>query len=169
MARRSSFTGRTLGHPMLSGCLPGTARGCVKRCLSYKCLETRVVLCRRHLHSSEECTSWAVFEHANFCTSNVCVPVVQGYATFNDDIQATAAVTLGALMGAQRLPGVPRLRDQTFLLFGAGQANLGAAQLLIRALADGGVSKEDAKHQIWLFDSQVYANVASPHSQELHA
>ncbi len=80
---------------------------------------------------------------------------MQGYATFNDDIQATAAVTLGALMGAQRLTGVPRLRDQTFLFFGAGQANLGAAQLLIRALADEGVSEEAAKHQIWLIDSQV--------------
>ncbi|BDA40585.1 NADP-dependent malic enzyme [Coccomyxa sp. Obi] len=78
----------------------------------------------------------------------------RGYATFNDDIQATAAVTLGALMGAQRLPGVPRLRDQTFLFFGAGQANLGAAQLLIRALADEGISEEAAKRQIWLFDSQ---------------
>ncbi len=80
---------------------------------------------------------------------------LQGYATFNDDIQATAAVTLGALMGAQRLPGVPPLRQQTFLFFGAGQANLGAAQLLVRALADEGVSEEDAKRQIWLMDSQV--------------
>lgn len=81
----------------------------------------------------------------------------QGYATFNDDIQATAAVTLGALMGAQRLPGVPPLRQQAFLFFGAGQANLGAAQLLVRALAEEGVPEEDAKRQIWLMDSQVRA------------
>ncbi|KAK9916262.1 hypothetical protein WJX75_000644 [Coccomyxa subellipsoidea] len=78
----------------------------------------------------------------------------RGYATFNDDIQATAAVTLGALMGAQRLPGVPPLRQQAFLFFGAGQANLGAAQLLVRALAEEGVPEEDAKRQIWLMDSQ---------------
>lgn len=87
---------------------------------------------------------------------------MQGYATFNDDIQATAAVTLGALMGAQRLPGVPPLRDQTFLFFGAGQANLGAAQLLVQALAEEGVPEADAKRRIWLIDSQVLSGGSLP-------
>lgn len=79
----------------------------------------------------------------------------QGYATFNDDIQATAAVTLGALMGAGRLPGVPPLAEQVFLLFGAGQANLGFAQLLLEALKSRGISGAEAKKRIWLMDSQV--------------
>ena len=80
---------------------------------------------------------------------------VQGYATFNDDIQATAAVTLGSLYGAQRQEGVPRMADQTFLFFGAGQANIGAAQLLTLALAQNGLSAAEARSQIWLMDSQV--------------
>ena len=80
---------------------------------------------------------------------------VQGYATFNDDIQATAAVTLGSLYGAQRQAGVPSLADQTFLFFGAGQANIGAAQLLTLALARNGLSAAEARSRIWLIDSQV--------------
>ena len=80
---------------------------------------------------------------------------MQGYTTFNDDIQATAAVTLGSLYGAQRQEGVPKLADQTFLFFGAGQANIGAAQLLTLALAQQGLSAADARSRIWLMDSQV--------------
>lgn len=55
--------------------------------------------------------------------------------SFNDDIQSTAAVALAAVLGACRLPGVPPLTAQTFLLIGAGQASLGIAALLVKALA----------------------------------
>lgn len=79
----------------------------------------------------------------------------QGIPCFSDDIQATAAVTLAALLGAQRLPGVPPLREQAFLFYGAGQANIGAAQLIVEALAQEGLAREEARHQIWLIDSQV--------------
>ena len=81
--------------------------------------------------------------------------LLQGFATFNDDIQATAAVMLGALLGAQRQAGVPRLQDQAFLFYGAGQANIGAAQLLTLALRQGGLSQDEARSRIWLMDSQV--------------
>ena len=80
---------------------------------------------------------------------------MQGFATFNDDIQATAAVILGALLGAQRQAGVPKLQEQRFLFFGAGQANIGAAQLLTLALTQRGLSQEEARSRIWLMDSQV--------------
>lgn len=40
--------------------------------------------------------------------------------------QATAAVTVAALLGAERLPGVAPLEQQTFLFFGAGQASGGS-------------------------------------------
>ena len=76
-------------------------------------------------------------------------------ATFSDDIQATAAVTLAALLGAQRLPGVPRLRQQAFLFYGAGQASIGAARLLLEALQQEGVPVAQARRQIWLMDSQA--------------
>ena len=79
----------------------------------------------------------------------------QGFLTFNDDIQATAAVTLGALFGGQRQKGVPKMADQTMLFYGAGQANIGAAQLLIMALIQEGLAEEEARSRIWLMDSQV--------------
>lgn len=82
---------------------------------------------------------------------------MQGVATFSDDIQATAAVTLAALLGAQRLAGVPRLRRQAFLFYGAGQANIGAARLLLEALGQEGVPEAQARRQIWLMDSQARA------------
>ena len=40
------------------------------------------------------------------------------------------------------------------LFFGAGQANLGAAELLVSALADQGVLPETARNSVWLFDSK---------------
>ena len=50
---------------------------------------------------------------------------------------------------------MPKLQDQTFLFFGAGQANIGAAQLLSLALTQEGLSQEEARSRIWLMDSQV--------------
>ncbi|KAK9854199.1 hypothetical protein WJX84_007063, partial [Apatococcus fuscideae] len=78
----------------------------------------------------------------------------QGIATFNDDIQSTGAATLASVLGATRLPSVPPLRQQRFLLFGAGQANIGAAQLLQHRLEQEGLSLQDARSRIWLFDRQ---------------
>ncbi len=39
------------------------------------------------------------------------------------DIQCTAAVTLAAVLGALRMPGVTPLQRQRFLFYGAGQAS----------------------------------------------
>ncbi|KAG2444543.1 hypothetical protein HXX76_001289 [Chlamydomonas incerta] len=87
------------------------------------------------------------------------VPLLQrlqaaGVPTFNDDIQATAAVALAALLGAERVPGVPPLQQQTFLFFGAGQANLGVAALLVSELVSRGVSEAAAREAVWLVDSR---------------
>ena len=79
----------------------------------------------------------------------------QGVCTFNDDIQSTAAAVVGAVYGALRLQGVPPLSQQLFLFFGAGQANIGTARLLVSALADEGLSEAQAKKQIWLYDSKA--------------
>lgn len=79
----------------------------------------------------------------------------QGVCTFNDDIQSTAAAVVGAVYGALRLAGVPPLKQQVFLFFGAGQANIGAARLLVSALADEGLTEAQAKQQIWLYDSKA--------------
>lgn len=88
--------------------------------------------------------------------SKCCKPcVLQGVCTFNDDIESTAAAVLAAVLGATRLQGVPPLRRQSFLMLGAGQASIGSARLLSRALQAEGLSEAEAKQRIWLFDSKV--------------
>ena len=87
--------------------------------------------------------------------STVVAASAQGVCTFNDDIQSTAAAVVGAVYGALRLKGVPPLKQQVFLFFGAGQANIGTARLLVSALADEGLTEAQAKQRIWLYDSKA--------------
>lgn len=47
-----------------------------------------------------------------------------GVPTFNDDIQATAAVAVAAVLGGVRVPGVLPLAQQRWLFFGAGQVRM---------------------------------------------
>lgn len=73
------------------------------------------------------------------------------YCTFNDDIQGTASVCVSGIMSAARLAS-SSIQEQTFLFFGAGEANLGSATLLIEALIDGGLTREQALEKIWMMD-----------------
>lgn len=74
------------------------------------------------------------------------------YCTFNDDIQGTASVCLSGLMSAARI-GQKTILDQRFLFFGAGEANCGSASLLVDALVDEGLSREEAVERIWMMDA----------------
>merc|ERR1719188_329782 len=59
------------------------------------------------------------------------------YLTYNDDIQGTAAVAVAGIMGAIKLKSpttsdlIAAIKEETFVFFGAGSANIGAASLLI--------------------------------------
>jgi malate dehydrogenase (oxaloacetate-decarboxylating) len=80
-------------------------------------------------------------------------PILERYRnqlpTFNDDIQGTAAVVLGALMGAVRVTG-GRLRDQQIVFLGAGSASTGVADCLRAAMVAEGLSENEARGHFWM-------------------
>jgi malate dehydrogenase (oxaloacetate-decarboxylating)(NADP+) len=70
---------------------------------------------------------------------------------FNDDIQGTAAVALGGILGALEITG-GALADQRFLFLGGGSAAIGIAELLTTAMVDDGMAPDAARARSWLFD-----------------
>ena len=71
--------------------------------------------------------------------------------TFNDDIQGTAAVTLGALHGASKVAGRP-LSQQQVVMLGAGSAGIGVLNMVVQEMMAQGLSAADAAARIWVVD-----------------
>jgi malate dehydrogenase (oxaloacetate-decarboxylating) len=71
--------------------------------------------------------------------------------TFNDDIQGTAAVALGAVLGAVKVTG-KSLKDQQIVMFGAGSAGIGVADGLRAAMVGEGLSEQEARSHFWVVD-----------------
>jgi malate dehydrogenase (oxaloacetate-decarboxylating) len=95
------------------------------------------------------CLQWEDFATAH------ARPILERYRdellTFNDDIQGTAAVALGAVLGAVDVTGKP-LRDQQIVFLGAGSAAVGVADYLRAALVQDGLSEAQARARFWLVD-----------------
>src|SRR6201993_1565264 len=82
-------------------------------------------------------------------------PILQRYRdqllTFNDDIQGTAAVALGAALGAVKVTG-KSLKDQQVVMLGAGSAGIGVADGLRAAMVGEGLSEQEARSHFWVVD-----------------
>ncbi len=83
----------------------------------------------------------------------------QNTCCFNDDIQGTAAVCLAGIISSLRITGprggVSKLKDHTFLFQGAGEAGVGIAMLISKAIMmESGCTAEESVQNIWLLDSQ---------------
>jgi malate dehydrogenase (oxaloacetate-decarboxylating) len=90
----------------------------------------------------------------DFATAHA-LPILERYRdkllTFNDDIQGTAAVTLGALHGAAKVAARP-LSQQQVVMLGAGSAGIGVLDMVHREMIAQGLSDQDAAARIWVID-----------------
>lgn len=71
--------------------------------------------------------------------------------TFNDDIQGTGATTLACVLSGLKATG-GELKDQKFVVFGAGTAGVGITDQLCSALVREGLTLEEAQSCFWLLD-----------------
>src|SRR5882724_1442338 len=82
-------------------------------------------------------------------------PILERYRdqllTFNDDIQSTAAVALGAILGGVKV-AEKSLKDQQIVMLGAGSASIGVADYLRAAMREEGLSEEEARSRFWIVD-----------------
>ena len=82
-------------------------------------------------------------------------PILQRYRdqllTFNDDIQGTAAVALGAALGAVKVTG-KTLKEQQVVMLGAGSAGIGVADGLRAAMKGEGLTEDEARSRFWVID-----------------
>ena len=70
---------------------------------------------------------------------------------FNDDIQGTGSVTVAGLENAMRIVG-ESLKNQHVFFLGAGSAGIGIADMIRSAMKLEGLSEEQARSRIWMFD-----------------
>jgi malate dehydrogenase (oxaloacetate-decarboxylating) len=70
---------------------------------------------------------------------------------FNDDIQGTAAVTVGTVLAACRGKG-EKLREQRIVFVGAGSAGCGIAEHMIMQMCTEGSSDAEARRRIYMVD-----------------
>ncbi len=70
---------------------------------------------------------------------------------FNDDIQGTAAVTVGTLLAACKTKG-EKLSEQVVAFAGAGSAGCGIAEQIIAQMCVEGLTETQARSQIFMVD-----------------
>jgi malate dehydrogenase (oxaloacetate-decarboxylating) len=83
------------------------------------------------------------------------MPLLQKYrdevCCFNDDIQGTAAVTLGTILAACRVRGA-KLSDMNVAFVGAGSAGCGIAEMLVQQMIFEGLSDKEARNHVFMID-----------------
>ncbi len=106
------------------------------------------------MHAAQSRWPGVLIQFEDFAQVNA-MPILNRYrerfCCFNDDIQGTAAVTLGTLLAACRVSQTP-LKEQRIAFVGAGSAGCGIAEILIRQMIKEGLSEEAARRQVFMID-----------------
>ncbi|ELA7385365.1 NAD-dependent malic enzyme [Vibrio alginolyticus] len=96
----------------------------------------------------------ALIQFEDFAQKNA-MPLLERYKNrvccFNDDIQGTAAVTVGSLLAACKAAGT-QLSKQRITFLGAGSAGCGIAEAIIAQMVSEGISDEQARSQVYMVD-----------------
>ncbi|MFT4654149.1 MAG: malate dehydrogenase (oxaloacetate-decarboxylating) [Patiriisocius sp.] len=105
---------------------------------------------------SEVSARWpeAMIQFEDFAQPNA-MPLLQNYrhkvCCFNDDIQGTAAVTLGTILAACRARG-DKLSKMKVAFVGAGSAGCGIAEMLVQQMCFEGLSETQARARVFMID-----------------
>jgi len=96
----------------------------------------------------------ALIQFEDFAQKNA-MPLLERYkdkvCCFNDDIQGTAAVTVGSLLAACKAAG-SKLSEQRVTFLGAGSAGCGIAEAIIAQMVSEGISDQQARSQVFMVD-----------------
>lgn len=111
-------------------------------------------------------TRWpdALLQFEDFAQDHA-TPLLQRYrdqlCCFNDDIQGTAAVTVGTLMSACQAKG-ETLAQQRVVFAGAGSAGCGIAEHIVKQMMAEGLSEAEARGRIYLLSIDGLLRETSP-------
>ncbi|MGM8899316.1 MULTISPECIES: NAD-dependent malic enzyme [unclassified Psychrobacter] len=87
---------------------------------------------------------------------------------FNDDIQGTAAVSVGTLIAACLNKG-EKLSQQNIAFLGAGSAGCGIAEHIVRQMQREGLTEEQARSQVFMVDRYGLLTDSMTELQEFQA
>ncbi len=114
---------------------------------------------------------YAVVQFEDFGASN-SLRILDRYADrlccFNDDIQGTAAVTVGSLISASRATG-QSLKESNIVILGAGAAGIGIAEGIVFQLVKEGVQAPAARRRIYMLNRHglIRTDSANLRSQQI--
>ncbi|RLV60161.1 NAD-dependent malic enzyme [Parashewanella curva] len=96
----------------------------------------------------------ALIQFEDFAQKNA-MPLLERYkdkyCCFNDDIQGTAAVTVGSLLAACKAAGT-KLSEQRITFVGAGSAGCGIAEAIVAQMESEGISESEARSRVFMVD-----------------
>jgi len=106
------------------------------------------------MHAAQRRWPGVMVQFEDFAQANA-MPILNRYrerfCCFNDDIQGTAAVTLGTLLAACRV-SKKSISEHRIAFVGAGSAGCGIAEMLIQKMREEGLTDETARRQVFMVD-----------------